>query len=67
MTDSDFVDVGDELILRVGSYPVGRKLIVWKVDEAGVHAYIDHGDTEYVLPLNIKDYDTTDGVAHGNI
>jgi len=68
MSDSGFVDIGDELVVRIGGYPVG-KAVVDSVDNQGVHIEIenDRGVVFFTLPLDFKDYDQVDGVAHENL
>lgn len=68
MSDTDFVDIGDELVVSISGYPVGK---AW-VQEVGTFVKVAVGvngteESIYLnLPLNFKDYDTVDGVAHGN-
>lgn len=61
MADKKFVDVGDELIVRIAGYPVG-KARVWKMDDQGVH--FDITGLNWTLPLSFKNWDVVDGVAH---
>jgi hypothetical protein len=68
MSDSDFVDVGDELVVRISGYPVGRCEVL-VVNEKGIHVQVDgeDGAAWFTLPLNVKDYDIVDGVAHNTL
>lgn len=61
MSDSDFVDVGDELVVRISGYPVG-KAEVSKINQHGVT--VRYMGVSYLLPLDFKSHDTVDGVAH---
>ena len=67
MSDSDFVDVGDELVVKISGFPVGRvPIIAIKSDSIVVDITrlpIMHPGT-IQLPLNVKDYDTVDGYGH---
>lgn len=64
MSDSDFVDIGDELVVRIGGYPIG-KAVVDDVRKSYVLVSLQHNRSmKYKLPINIKDYDTVDGVSH---
>ena len=63
MSDSDFVDVGDELVVRIAGYPVG-KARVFKVDDK---VWVETDALIHLLPLDFKDYDRVDGVAHENL
>lgn len=55
------VDVGNELVVRIAGYPAG-KARVYKVDDSGVYCHFN--GLTYRLPLDFKDYDQVDGVAH---
>lgn len=68
MSDSDFVDVGDELVVRISGFPVGRAKVEAVSDDLLVCYRQQESDKPlyFRLPLNVKDYDTVDGVAHDN-
>jgi hypothetical protein len=61
MSDSDFIDVGDELVVKISGYPVASTAIVVEIN---THVIVELLGSYFVLPLNVKDYDTVDGVAH---
>jgi hypothetical protein len=64
VSDSDFVDVGDELVVRIAGYPVA-KATVFKITPEDV--WVSVGEPSLMifnLPLDFKDYDQVDGVAH---
>jgi hypothetical protein len=65
VSDSDFVDVGDELVVSIGGFPVAEAT-VFKVDDEGVHVGLSGPFDYFVLPLNIKEYDQPDGYGHGS-
>lgn len=62
MSDSDFVDVGDELVVSISGYPVGKAVVKEIYKDSLLIQYVV-SDT---VPLNIKDYDTVDGYGHGS-
>jgi hypothetical protein len=68
MSDSDFVDVGDELVVRIAGYPVGKAVVEGHTSNGDwiVYAYDNHNKRlgTFYLPPNFKDYDQVDGVAH---
>lgn len=61
MSDKDFVDVGDELVVRIAGYPIG-KARVNKIFSNEIRVTFD--GKFWWLPLDVKNYDVTDGVAH---
>jgi hypothetical protein len=65
MSDSDFVDIGDELVVKISGYPVATAY-VYRVDDEGVHTSFEYEELgiDFVLPLDVKSYDQVDGVAH---
>ena len=67
MSDKGFVDLGDELIVRIAGYPVGRAQVTF-VGNDGIVATVTDSDgkplVQFVLPLDIMDYENIDGVAH---
>jgi hypothetical protein len=66
MSDTDFVDIGDELVLSVSGYPAA-KAVVTNVHDGIVYVTVhgEKGSTLWLnLPLDFKDYDTVDGVNH---
>jgi hypothetical protein len=68
MSDSDFVDVGDELVVRIAGYPVGTAKVAGTSFKGNLIVEVVNENGRYVgtfyLPPNFKDYDTVDGVAH---
>ena len=66
MSDNDFVDVGDELVVRIGGYPVAKAKIVQILSDHALAAVQNETGQRVVfeLPLDVKSYDTVDGVAH---
>lgn len=75
MSDSDFIDVGDELVVKISGYPIAKVKVVEIVNVFGkgprAKAVLRNNDGEHVwsfyLPLDVKDYDTVDGVAHEDL
>jgi hypothetical protein len=65
MSDTDFVDVGDLLVVRISGYPVG-KARVDKVDPEGIWVVLIDvpAEIKFRLPLDVKSYDTVDGYGH---
>jgi hypothetical protein len=66
MSDSQFIDVGDELVVRISGYPVARATVT-EVDSGGALVeFTDDSDHVVIfnVPLNVKDFDTVDGVGH---
>lgn len=63
MSDEGLVDIGDELVVRIAGYPVGKAVVKRINDEEGVVVYFER--MVFDLPLDFKDNDVTDGVAHG--
>lgn len=66
MSDEALVDIGDELVVRIAGYPVGNATVEG-IDERGVMILLEghDGGAWFLLPLDFKNYDITDGVAHG--
>ena len=67
VSDSDFTDVGDELVVRISGYPVGKARVEKIFSDYLIASFGVPGKPliYFELPLNVKDYDTVDGVAHG--
>lgn len=65
MSDSDFVDVGDELVVSISGYPVD-KAYVFEVGETVKAALKRPGRDRivFVLPLDFKNWDRVDGYGH---
>lgn len=66
MSDTDFVDIGDELVVRISGYPVGKARVVEITSDAILTEFNDADGRPclFELPLNVKDYDTIDGYGH---
>lgn len=69
MSDKEFVDVGDELVVRIGGYPVGKARVYYVRDGKAYlavegHAISGGGVASFTLPLDFKDHGDVDGVAH---
>lgn len=68
MSDQDFIDVGDELVVRISGYPLPHKAKVIEVTKGAVYVefcgYEPNERIVIALPLDVKSYDTVDGVAH---
>lgn len=65
MSDSDFLDIGDELILKISGYPVGKARVDRFQNDQAIVILLNHpGNITFAVPLNVKDFDTVDGVAH---
>ena len=60
MSDSDFVDVGDELVVSISGYPVGKA----RVFRLQGKLYAETETMQWEIPEDIKDYDTVDGYGH---
>jgi hypothetical protein len=54
MSDKDFIDIGDELVVRISGYPVGKAVVTDITDEC---VWVEYLDTDIILPLDVKDYD----------
>lgn len=64
MNDSDLVGVGDELVVRIAGYPVGKAVVV-EIHKSYVLVGLQHNRSmKYKLPPNFKDYDQADRVAY---
>jgi hypothetical protein len=64
LSDKQFVDVGDELVVRIAGYPVAKAIVKRINDEEGVVVLVG-GKVIYDLPLNFTEYgDAEDGVTH---
>jgi hypothetical protein len=66
MSDTGFIDIGDELVLRISGYPVARGSVT-EVDSNGALVEFTDDSGEKVMfnvPLNVHEYDTVDGYAH---
>ena len=67
MSDSDFVDIGDELTVRVSGFPVGKAKVLRFENDEVVATLLDFpGGVEFRLPLDVKSYDTIDGYGHAS-
>ena len=66
MSDTGFIDLGDELVVRISGYPVGKARVVHVANDYVFVEVLDDFDNHacFSLPLDVKEYDNVDGVAH---
>lgn len=68
MSDEALVDIGDELVVRIAGYPVGKATVEGISFNGNFIAKMYDGEGRYIwtfyLPPDFKEHDVTDGVAH---
>lgn len=65
MSDYRFVDVGDELVVRVSGYPVGKAYVFEVSDMVKCRLYYGQGKAVvFTLPLDFIKESGVDGVGH---